>query len=539
MRLFADLFVKLDQTTKTNEKIKALSAYFEMAPDQDKLWTIALFSHRRPKRTVTTTFLRSWAAELAHIDNWLFEESYHIVGDLAETIALITPKKTQENTKTLSDWIAAIKGQSKNTEEEKKAFVLDAWASLDKEETFLFNKLITGGFRVGVSQKTIVKALSKLTGQEENKIAHRLMGKWSPEENTFQSLLLDENPTDDLSRPYPFYLAYALDKEVEELGDINNWQIEQKWDGIRGQIIKRNNEIFVWSRGEELVTDKYPEFEKLKLITANNFVIDGEILPFKGGKPLSFNQLQTRIGRKAVSKKTLQETPVVIMCYDLLEYEGEDIRLKSLKERRLLLNNILETKPQSLEEIPMLRSEALSFKNWEEVTEAREQAKRDGIEGLMLKEKNSIYKTGRKKGDWWKWKVEPYTIDAVLIYAMRGHGRRANLYTDFTFAVQDGDRLVPFTKAYSGLTDEEFMEITNFVKKNTVERHGPVRAVKPELIFEIAFEDINASKRHKCGLALRFPRMRRIRRDKKIEECGTLFELEVLLEQKRSRSLDL
>jgi len=538
MRLFADLFQKLDQTTKTNEKIQALTEYFSTAPDEDKLWTIALFSHRRPKRTVTTNYLRQWAAELARIDTWLFEESYHIVGDLAETIALITPKKTRTSTSTLSEWIAAIKAQANNSEEEKKAFVLDAWSSLDKDETFLFNKLITGGFRVGVSQKTIVKALAKLTQEDENKIAHRLMGNWSPDSDTFHNLILEANPSDDLSKPYPFYLAYALDKELSELGNISAWQIEQKWDGIRGQIIKRNNEIFIWSRGEELVTDRYPEFEKLKQLPHDNFVIDGEILPFKNGRPLPFNELQSRIGRKTVTKKTLQSTPVILMCYDLLEFESNDIRHEKLESRRKYLVEILKSKKELIDEIPLILSNALIYDNWKKVADAREKAKRNGIEGLMLKLKKSVYKTGRKKGEWWKWKVEPYTIDAVLIYAMRGHGRRANLFTDFTFAVHEGDRLVPFTKAYSGLTDEEFIEVTNFVKKNTMERHGPVRAVKPELVFEIAFEDINASKRHKCGLALRFPRIKRIRRDKKPEEAGTLFELQSLLEQKKSRPLD-
>ena len=538
MRLFVDLFKKLDQTTKTNEKVTALSNYFAQAPDQDKLWTIALFSHRRPKRTVTTTFLRQWAAELAEISTWLFEETYHIVGDLAETISLITPRKTKDSDLTLSEWILAIKEQANKSEEEKRNFVIDAWDKLDQEETFLFNKLITGGFRVGVSQKTIVKALAKLTGQEENKIAHRLMGSWSPETENFQNLIIDDNPKDDLSKPYPFYLAYALDKEIEELGDISDWQIEQKWDGIRGQIIKRSNEIFVWSRGEELVTDKYPEFELLKSLSQDNFVIDGEILPFKDNKPLSFNELQTRIGRKNVSKKLLQGTPVIMMCYDLLEHEGEDIRQQPLRERRLKLEALLENKKELLVELPLQLSKKLVFKKWSDVANARDQAKRDGIEGLMLKKQDSTYKTGRKKGEWWKWKVEPFTIDAVMIYAMRGHGRRSNLFTDFTFAVHDGDKLVSFTKAYSGLTDAEFLEVTKFVRKNTIEKHGPVRIVKPELVFEIAFEDINPSKRHKCGLALRFPRMKRWRKDKKAEEAGTLFELKSLLELKRSRSLD-
>ncbi len=528
MKKVALLFTQLDQTTKTNAKVDALAQYFAQADEQDRLWTIAILSHRRPKRTVKTSQLREWAAELSALPQWLFEDSYHVVGDLAETIALVLPKPSSSSTQNFTYWINFIKSLADLEEEEKAKQVKAAWFSLSYEERFIFNKLITGGFRVGVSQKLMVKALSKYTGIEENQLAHRLMGNWTPDDTTFQDLILSENPLDDISKPYPFYLAYALDVKFEDLGSPDDWQAERKWDGIRGQIIIREGEIFVWSRGEELVTDKFPEYKPLAQLLPNGTVLDGEILPFKEGKPLSFNELQTRIGRKNVTKKILQNVPVVLMVYDLLEYNGEDIRTRSLHDRRGLLEELVDQYPT---DGILLLSDTLNAQSWEELAAIRETSRQHHSEGLMLKRKDSIYQAGRKRGDWWKWKVDPLVIDAVLIYAQRGHGRRANLYTDYTFAVWDEDRLVPFTKAYSGLTDKEFQEVTDYVKKNTIERFGPVRSVTPNLVFEIAFEGINASTRHKSGVALRFPRMSRWRKDKPKEEANTLADLKAMLKQ--------
>jgi len=527
MKNFAQLFTQLDQTTKTNTKVAALANYFKVATEKDKLWTAAILSHRRPKRTVNTTRLREWAAELSKTPLWLFEESYHVVGDLAETIALILPNPEDKSSHTLSYWIDYIKAMGSMEDDEKKEKVFSAWQQLNYEERFIFNKLITGGFRVGVSQKLMVRALSKYTGIEENILAYRLMGNWTPDDTTFEDLILSENPTDDLSKPFPFYLAYALEGEVVALGDRSEWQAERKWDGIRGQIIVREDEIFVWSRGEELVTDKFPEYQHLAKALPNGTVLDGEILSFKDGQPLTFNVLQKRIGRKNVTKKILESAPVVLMAYDLLEWHGEDIREKPLGFRRAKLEELIkENNGHGI----LLLSDVLPETTWEELTYERGRSRDFFSEGLMLKRKDSTYKVGRKKGDWWKWKVDPLVIDAVMIYAQRGHGRRANLYTDYTFAVWDGDRLVPFTKAYSGLTDKEFNQVTAFVRKNTVERFGPVRSVKPELVFEIAFEGINASSRHKSGVALRFPRMSRWRIDKKAKEANTIEDLKKMLE---------
>lgn len=526
MRSFAEMFRALDRTTKTNAKVAALADYFQRAEDQDKLWTIALLSHRRPRRTVNSKLLRAWAAEYAGIETWILEESYHVVGDLAETIALVLPSPEKESNKTLTHWIKLVQKLGSLDEEEKREAVVAAWRALDTTERYLFNKLITGGFRVGVSQKLMTRALSKATGIEETNLAHRLMGNWTPDTTTFVDLIYSESATDDISRPYPFYLAYQLEGAPSDLGTPAEWQAEHKWDGIRGQVIVRNKELFVWSRGEELVTDKYPEYALLAEWLPDGTVIDGEILPFSNGKPLGFNVLQTRIGRKKVNKKLLKEAPIILMAYDLLEFGGQDIRARPMAERRELLEGLLakhDTKGV------ILLSPLVEWSAWDELAEERTQARAKHSEGLMLKRRDSPYRQGRKKGDWWKWKVDPLTIDAVMMYAQRGHGRRANLYTDFTFGVWDGDQLVPFTKAYSGLTDKEFNRITSWVRKNTVERFGPVRSVKPFHVFEIGFEGIRKSSRHKSGVALRFPRMLRWREDKPVEEANTKDDLLALL----------
>jgi len=442
-------------------------------------------------------------------------------------LLLILPTNTQTSDKTLDEWVR-YNADLKDLEElDKKAAILKAWDMLDKKERFLYNKLITGGFRIGVSQKTVVKALAKATEQEENIVTHRLMGNWDPFTISYEDLVLKSDPTEDLSKPYPFYLAYALDVDFEILGQPNDWQAERKWDGIRGQLILREGNHYLWSRGEELVTDKFPELAHLaEKANNNNVVIDGEILPYKDGMPLPFNILQTRIGRKNVTKKHLKDAPVHIMAYDLMEYDGEDIREKPMAERRQLLEKVVA----DIDDERLLISPILKFENWQQLSDERDDSRKYLTEGLMLKKKDSPYQSGRKKGDWWKWKVDPMTVDAVMLYAQRGHGRRANLYSDFTFAVWDGERLVPFAKAYSGLKDVEFKEITKWVKSNTKERFGPVASVKPELVFELAFEGIAQSSRHKSGIALRFPRIKRWRKDKPASEADTLDYLKLFLE---------
>ncbi len=528
VKRFAALFQALDQTTKTNAKVAALAEYFTDAPDDDKLWTIALFSGRRPKRAITVTRLREWAAERAGIPLWLFEESYPIVGDLAETIALVLPPPGTQADTSLSNQIGEIRALAAEEDETRKAAILAAWDRYGTSERFVFNKLITGGFRMGVSQKLMTRALSRATGIEEPELAHRLMGDWTPETTTFERLILEPDPEADLSKPYPFYLAYQLDDPVETLGDPADWAAEYKWDGIRGQVILRGGAHFTWSRGEELMTDRFPELAVLPDFLPAGTVIDGELLAWDHAAdiPQSFNALQKRIGRKTVPKKLLVEAPVVIRAYDLLEHGGQDIRAHSFKDRRAALEDMIANAPT---DVPVRLSERLEFKTWDELSKQRALAREIGAEGVMLKRLDSPYRDGRKKGDWWKWKLDPLVIDAVMIYAQSGHGRRANLFTDFTFAVWNGNDLVPFTKAYSGLTDAEFREITAWVRKNTLERYGPVRSVKAEHVFEIAFEGIQESTRHKSGVALRFPRMSRWRKDKPVSEANTLDDLKAML----------
>ncbi len=512
MKTFTQLFIEIDQSASINEKVESLVRYFASSPKKDAVWAIALFSNKRPGRTISSSLLRQWASERANLPYWLFEETYHIVGDLAETISLILPEPMQSSDQSLSEWISKITALKNTHVDDKKAFVLHAWDCLSKNERFLFNKLITGGFRMGVSSRLVIKALSKYTGLEENLITHRLMGSWNPSSTTFEDLVLKSQLNEELSKPYPFFLAYALEKDVSDLGDPSQWIAEWKWDGIRGQIIKRNNQLHIWSRGEELITEKFPEFSKLLTHDLDDFVVDGELVGYKNGNILPFNLLQTRIGRKNISKKILQACPVMMISFDLLELNGMDIRARSLMERKEKLSNLIS---HPVFDPVIVLSESIGFRSWDNLEVLRLQSRDQQAEGLMLKNKNSIYETGRKKGYWWKWKVDPFTIDAVMIYAQRGHGRRANLYTDFTFAVwnENGD-LLPITKAYSGLNDVEFQEISTWVKKNTLERFGPVSKVTPNLVFEIAFEGITISNRHKSGLALRFPRIKRWRKDK-------------------------
>ncbi len=524
MKRFAQLFTELDQTTKTLTKIKALVSYFQVVPDEDKLWAIALLSHRRPKRTVNTTLLSLWATERSGLPVWLFDESRHVVGDLAETITLMLPPPRETSDHSLRYWITFIRGLEPVAAEEKKERILWAWNRLDEMERFVFNKLITGGFRIGVSQSLMVKALAQYSGIAQSSVAHKLMGNWSPEDDDFNTLLHSEEQT-DISKPYPFYLAYALEDEVTSLGEPAEWYAERKWDGIRGQIIVRDGELFVWSRGEELVTDKYPEYEVMKSLLPDGTVIDGEIMPFREGQPLSFNHLQTRIGRKTLSRKLLHDVPVAFIAYDVLEWNGEDIRQQPMTERRQILEQICSNKGSVL-----ILSQLVPFSTWEELAYERTRSRELLSEGIMLKRKDSPYRDGRRRGDWWKWKIDPHTVDAVMIYAQRGSGRRANLYTDYTFAIWDNGHLVPFTKAYSGLTDEEFREVDRWIKQNTLERFGPVRSVKPLLVFEIAFEGIARSTRHKSGIALRFPRIKRWRKDKKVDEADRLENLVKLID---------
>jgi DNA ligase-1 len=526
MKNFAALFQALDMTNKTKEKLKVLKEYFSKVSDQDKVWAIALFSHRKPKRPVNTTLLSTWAIEQSKIPTWLFNESYHVVGDLAETIGLLLPFPEHQSDQSLTEWIHFIKEISNLDELSKKEKIISAWNQLNSQERFVFNKILTGAFRVGVSQNLLVQAISELAGIEKAIIAHRIMGNWDPETTSFSSLIHESNPLDDLSKPYPFFLAYPVDGEPQTLGSPADWEAEWKWDGIRAQLIKRQGNFFIWSRGEELITDKFPELEPLGKLLPEGTVLDGELLPFSEGKPLPFSVLQTRIGRKTLTSKILKEAPIAFFAYDMMEWQSEDIRSKSLNARRNFIKNL----QQEIDFPNFYFSQEIEFSSWEQLAEKRKDSRSEYAEGFMLKRKTSPYQVGRKRGDWWKWKIEPLTIDAVLIYAQKGHGKRADLFTDYTFAVWKNGELVPFAKAYSGLTDQEIKQVDSFVRRHTVEKFGPVRTVKPELVFEIGFEGIQKSSRHKCGIAVRFPRILRWRQDKKSEEADSLQALQKMLD---------
>jgi DNA ligase 1 len=526
VKAFAELFTALDQTTGINEKIVALVGYFGSAPPADAAWAVHFLSGRRPKRLVGSRKLAGWAAEEAGLPEWLFDESYHQVGDLAETITLILPDSGASSELPLSFWVERLLGLRGEDEDVQREVLVSSWRELDRKERLVWNKLITGSFRVGASQRLVVRALSQLSAVEEGVIAHRLMGSWEPTPEFFDRLVTPDTRDADASRPYPFFLAYPLEAEPAELGETFDWIAEWKWDGIRAQLVRRSGRTFLWSRGEELLDGRFPELEQAGALLPEGTVLDGEVLPWVDGAPLPFAQLQRRIGRKNLGQAILDEVPAALIAYDLLEEHSVDLRPLPFDERRRRLAALLETVPSSGR---ILLSPEIQFESWEQLAQFRQQARNDGAEGIMLKRRSSSYGVGRRRGDWWKWKVDPLTVDAVLIYAQPGSGKRAGLFTDYTFGIWEGQHLVPFAKAYSGLTDEEIRQIDRFVRRNTLEKFGPVRTVKPELVFELHFEGIQASTRHKSGIAVRFPRMARWRTDKKAEEADTIETVRALL----------
>jgi DNA ligase-1 len=527
VKAFADLYAALDGTTKTNEKIAAMASYFRAAPPEDTAWAVHFLIGRRPKRLIPARNLVEWAIQEAGISDWLFGECHQAVGDLAETIALLLPAAQASSEKPLCYWVEERLLPMRDWDDSaRRKSLVAGWREMNERQRFAWNKLITGEFRVGVSQNLVVRALSEVSGVDTNVLAHRLMGDWQPTADFAAQILAKETADADVSRPYPFCLAYPLEGEVEELGDVRDWQIEWKWDGIRSQLIRRAWRTFVWSRGEELVTDRFPELAAAGALLPEGTVLDGEVLPWKDGAPLPFTQMQRRIGRKELGAKILSEVPVVLVAFDLLELGGEDVRERPLEFRRAELERIVAAGgPESC----LVVSPVVAGASWEELKRTREQARERGVEGFMLKRRGSPYRVGRRRGDWWKWKINPYSVDAVLIYAQPGSGRRASLFTDYTFGVWDGGELVPFAKAYSGLTDEEIRQVDAFVRNNTLEKFGPVRRVKPELVFELAFEAIQRSPRHRSGIAVRFPRIARWRTDKKAEEADSIETIRALL----------
>lgn len=539
MREFARLYTELDETTATNRKLEALQSYFGSAAPENAAWAVYFLAGGKPRQAVPSKLLRQFAIEYAQLDEWLFDESYNAVGDLAETIAHILPPPSKRSDVGLAEWMQERIGPLRGADPVAiRSALFGFWDELDWRERFLLAKLIGGGFRVGVSRLLVTRALSALAAVDSKLIAQRLMG-WTdgtvrPTAAGFLQLIAAQSDQEHQLRggqPYPFFLAHQLQGEPAALGDLDGWQVEWKYDGIRAQLVRRGGQNYLWSRGEDLITERFPELAALAL--PEGTVIDGEVLIWtEFDTPAPFADLQKRIGRKTISSKMLAELPAVLVAYDLLEEEGVDLRALPQHERRALLEALVRSTARAQLRIsPLIRAAS-----WHELAAIRTESRARGVEGMMVKAANAQYGVGRTKnvGTWWKWKVDPYTIDAVLIYAQAGHGRRASLYTDYTFAVWDADeagerRLVPFAKAYSGLTDAEIAVVDNAIRKTTIEKFGPVRSVTPTMVFEIGFEGINLSSRHKAGIAVRFPRILRKRDDKTIDEADTLDTLKGLL----------
>ena len=540
MDLFTQLFIALDQTNKTVAKSQLLSEYFEEASPADAAWAIYFLMGERLKRLVKTADLKEWACRVSDLPDWLFAECYDHVGDLAETLALLIfceDKFRKADLKLslselIENYLIPLKAMEPEAQSKR---IVQLWSKMDFSMALVLNKLITGGFRVGVSKSLVIKALAKNASVDPAVMAHKLMGQWEPSEVNFKNLFVKKSTQDEVLRPYPFCLAYPLEvKEGESLsmtlGDSNEWQVEPKWDGIRAQIIVRKGARVIWSRGEQLLNEQLPEIEDaLKAYPdEQSFVLDGEILAwdFENDKVRSFADLQKRLGRKKVSKAILEEIPVVFMAYDLLEIDSVDLRAKSTSERRDVLEKWLPSIETSVMRLSPIYD---ASRGWEAMAEVRSHSREESIEGLILKQKTAIYSVGRKKGLWWKWKIEPYTVDAVMVYAQQGHGRRAGVFSDYTFSIWKDGELVPFCKAYSGLSDMEMKRVDKWIRANTTAKHGPVRVVQAELVFEIAFEGIQESKRHKSGIAVRFPRIHRWREDKLASDADTLETVKSLL----------
>jgi len=527
MRDFSRLYAALDATTSTNAKVAAMADYFAVAGSADAAWAVYFLSGRRLKRLVGAARLREWLVAAVDLPAWLVEASYADVGDLAETVALLMEghaepgEQVPELAVLLRDELLPL---ARATEPEQRTRVLGWWRRLAFRERFLFTKLLTGALRVGVSQSLLARALSRHSGVPRATLQHRLMGEWQPTASFFEALVDPDTRVEDASKPYPFFLASPLEQPAAKLGEPRQWLAEWKWDGIRGQLIRRQGQVFLWSRGEELVTPRFPEIEAAAGTLPDGVVLDGEILAWRDGV-LGFQALQRRLNRKTVSERLAAEVPVTFLAYDLLEQDGEDLRPLPQRERRRRLELLVGDSALRL-------SEAVPFERWAQLADEREQSRARGVEGLMLKRLDAPYGTGRTRGAWWKWKVDPLTIDAVLIYAQAGHGRRASLFTDYTFAVRDGDgALLPIAKAYSGLTDREIVELDRWIRQHTRERFGPVRSVDPEHVFELSFEGIAPSSRHKSGIALRFPRIHRWRRDLSPADADSLDAVEALMER--------
>lgn len=541
MKRFARLYRALDETTRTNEKVVALRSYFEQAPPEDAAWALMCLAGKRLRRTIGVNVLRDAVLLETGLPAWMLGECYDVVGDWSETMSLLLPAPGAGPDLPLHtvfrDFIVPMGAMDAAG---AMSLLRRAWGTLPRDQLFLFHKLISGTFRVGAARGLVVRALAEAAGLDPDTIAHRLAGRYEPTPDAYRALLAPRS-AEDAAHPYPFCLAHQLDEAPGSLGDAREWFAEWKWDGIRAQLIRRAGRTSLWSRGEGAIGPQFPEIARIGDALPEGTVLDGEVIAWQGspgdGSPLPFKALQTRLGRKDLQPSLFDTTIVLYMSFDQLERGGRDIRGEPIDARRATLEGTVQALLEARPDLPVRVSPLLPHGTWEDLGRAREQAAIDrASEGLMLKHRASMYHVGRVRGDaasgnagWWKWKVDPYTVDAVLLYAQPGSGRRAGLYTDYTFAVWHGDQLVPFAKAYSGLTDEEIRRVDAFVRRHTLDRRGPVRFLEPRLVFEIAFQEIHPSTRHRSGVAVRFPRITRWREDKTPDQADTLETLLTLV----------
>ncbi|MCS7297208.1 MAG: ATP-dependent DNA ligase [Bacteroidia bacterium] len=521
MERFIALYQALEQTQSQTHKLRALQEYFQTADPHEAAWVVELLRGKHAKRFVSPQKLRLWLSAYLNLPLEIIEESYRHVGDLSETIALLLPNR-QNPTGNLPPlpWLAEVElpQAARFPEDKQREWLYGYWQKLSFWEAFLFHKLLLGAMRVGVAQGLVIRALAEAFSLPEAHVAQRLTANWTPSPHFF--LHLQAHAQQESLEPYPFFLAYP----IEELGpdfqiktaDLSEYLIEWKWDGVRVQLVRRGSGAALWSRGGVCLTESFPEVISYFSSLPSGTVLDGELLIMKEDIVQPFSALQTRLMRKRLSSSLLKRLPATIFVYDLLEWEGRDLRSLPLTERRQLLEEIAKMYP-FIQVSPLL-----PCSDWTEL-EVHRNHPPQGAEGLMLKKKDSPYLVGRRRGYWWKYKRRPFTVDAVLVYAQRGHGRRSGWYTDLTFALWDENaQLVTFAKAYSGLTDAEMQELTRWIRLHKIETIGPIVRVPPFWVFEIGFEGIQASNRHKCGYAVRFPRILRWRRDKKPEEADTL-----------------
>ena len=555
MKAFTALYWRLDRTTRTSEKEAVLVDYFRAVPPADGAIAVHLLSGGRQSRAVPLALLRGWAAEAAGIPDWLIDECYAQVGDLAETLALVLPDTVAAigaDSATNLGLASCVRDSVDRLRQQpdtigKRRIIEGVWNTLAPTERIVWHKLLTGGLRVGVSRTLVARALAEVAGVDTATMLERLVAAKLDSADDYLHLLHPDVAAGS-RRPYPFFLASAIEHPADTLGPPGDWQVEWKWDGMRAQVVRRGGEVALWTRGEELVGERFPEIVDAAAELPDGTVLDGELLVVQGGRQQGFTTLSRRMNRTCPTRRQIAELPCAFLAYDLLESDGVDRRQEPLATRRRRLDRLAAAagwptfEPRAADDpLPssaptvarLLLSPQLPAPDWQAVSDARAEARKRGVEGVMIKRRDGAYGTGRTRGEWWKWKVDPLEIDAVLLAAVAGHGRRAGLHTDYTFGVWDGGRLVKIANAYAGLTDVELTEIDRIIRATTTEKKGAWRGVTPTLVMQLAFEGVAESTRHGSGVAVRFPRIARWRKEKSPADAGTLADLRALIEPAR------